>query len=112
MSKFFGKNDVSSSEDEESNDSENKEETIKEQKKHTTNKGGKIKLGDSDESSDEEERVVKTTTQKREDNLKEVFVKMKNHIKTNDFTSIQVDFETILEEIDKCVGSVFATDKF
>lgn len=43
-------------------------------------------MGDSDESSEEEERVVKTTAQKREDILKDVFVKMKNHIKVNDFT--------------------------
>ena len=37
---------------------------------------------------------------------------MKNHINNGDWTSIQVDFETILEEMEKCIGSVYATDKY
>jgi hypothetical protein len=37
---------------------------------------------------------------------------MKNHIKIDDFVSLQEDFEKISVEMEKCVGSVFATDNF
>lgn len=36
---------------------------------------------------------------------------MVNHSKINDFTALFNDFEEIQSEMDKCVGSVFATDK-
>jgi hypothetical protein len=40
-----------------------------------------------------------------------VFEKMKNHIKINDFTKLQADFEEIAVEMSKCVGFCFAEDK-
>jgi len=44
--------------------------------------------------------------------LQNVFDKMKNHIKISDFSSLQEDFEKIQDELEKCAGNVFATDKF
>ena len=37
---------------------------------------------------------------------------MKNHIKINDFQQLQIDFDEIQAELEKCIGQIFATDKF
>lgn len=50
--------------------------------------------------------------EKRTETLEKIFKQTKAHTKNNDFGSLLTDFEQIQEEMDKCVGSVFATDKF
>ena len=37
---------------------------------------------------------------------------MNTHINIGDFSSLQVDFEEVSAEINNCVGTVFAKDKF
>jgi len=109
MSKFFSKakDDDSSS----SGSSSSDEEETKQTKKVETKKK-KFYGDDSDAESDEEERKVVAGADKRTNALQDVFDKMKNHIKIDDFVSLQEDFEKISVEMEKCVGSVFATDKF
>jgi hypothetical protein len=36
---------------------------------------------------------------------------MRNHIKIADFNQLQEDFEEITVELEKCIGTVIATDK-
>jgi hypothetical protein len=108
MSKFFSKakDDDSSS----SGSSSSDEEEAKQTKKVETKK--KKFYGDDSDESDEEERKVVQGADKRTNALQDIFDKMKNHIKIDDFVSLQGDFEEISVEMLKCVGSVFATDKF
>lgn len=111
MSKFFSKakDDDSSSSDSSSSDSSDAK--AKQTKKVETKKK-KFYGDDSDAESDDEERKVVAGADKRTNALQEIFDKMKNHIKIDDFVSLQTDFESIVSEMEKCVGSVFATDKF
>ena len=109
MSKFFSKakdDDTSSS-----GSSSSDEEETKQTKKVETKKKNIIGV-DSDAESEEEERKVVAGADKSTNALTDVFDKMKNHIKIDDFVSLQTDFEEIVVEMQKCVGSVFATDKF
>ena len=59
--------------------------------------------GDSSEEEDEK-RVVVSTADKRTENLKEVFDKMKNHVKISDFVALETDFNAIDNEMGKCIG--------
>ena len=83
MSKFFStnKDDDSSSS---GSSSSSEEET-----KVTKDAGKKAKMfRDSDGESSEEERQVISGTDKRTAALQEIFDKMKNHIKIDDFVSL------------------------
>ena len=103
MSKFFAKKEDASSSSEE----ESSEEEVKVQKKVVKKKV----YGDSSDDEEEEKRVVVSTADKRTEELKEVFEKTKNHIKISDFIQLENDFNDIQKELEKCIGSVFATDK-
>ena len=105
MSKFFKKDEESSSEDESS------EEEQKTAAQKQAPKAQKKYFGGSEDEGDDEQRVIKSTTEKRTQALKQVFEKMKNHIKIDDFTQLQTDFDDMQSEIEKCAGQVFATDK-
>lgn len=109
MSFFAKKEDhSSSSSSEESSDSE--KET---QKAGTQNKATKKPFyAGSDQSDEEEDRVVVAKSEKRETALKGIFDTMANHIKIRDFGALGQDFDAVIAELAKCVGSVFATDKF
>lgn len=109
MSKFFSKkkDDSSSSEDESSSEDDKKPAA-----KKTVKQAKKFYGGDSDDDSEEEREVVKSVADKRTEALKSVYEKMKNHIKIQDFNQLQADFDMIQDEITKCVGSTFATDKY
>ena len=109
MSKFFSKakNDASSSEE---SSSESEQDTKQTSKTAAPTKAKKFY--NSDDESEEEERKVIATSDKRTAALQDIFDKMKNHIKIDDFVSLQTDFDNIQTEMEKCVGTVFATDKF
>ena len=36
---------------------------------------------------------------------------MQTHVNISDFTQVQNDLDEIIAELQKCIGSVFATDK-
>ena len=55
---------------------------------------------------------MKSVADKRTEALKAVYEKMKNHIKIQDFNQLQADFDLVQDEITKCVGTTFATDKY
>jgi translation initiation factor 3 subunit C len=105
MSKFFAKKEDGSSSSE--------EESSEEEKVVAKKVGAKKKVfGDSSDEQEEEQRVVVSTADKRTLNLKDIFEKTKNHIKICDFVTLENDFTEIQNELEKCIGSVFATDKF
>lgn len=122
MPNFFKKKDESSSSEEDSSDEDVKKpvqqevaEKPKAEAKEKT-KGGKQPAkpqfyGDDSSESENEKRVVKKTTDKRTEALEKVFLQSKAHTKNKDFGSLLTDFELIQEEMDKCIGSVFANDK-
>ena len=109
MSKFFGvKGDSSSSSSESDSDNEKNKQAQKQK-----GKTKKFYGGDSDDNDDEEQRVIVKKTDKLHQALLGVFDKMKNHINIGDFSALQVDFDDIQTEIQKCIAtSVFATDKY
>lgn len=105
MSKFFGKKgDTSSS----SSESDSEEETKKPQQISKAKK-----FYDSDDEGEAEQRTIVKKTDKLTAVLHGVFDKMKNHIKINDFTALQNDFEEVQSEIKKSIdNSAFGTDKY
>jgi hypothetical protein len=107
MSKFFQKKAESSSSSEESSSEE--EAPQKEKQSLKTNK--KFFNDDSDEDQ-QQDRVVVKTSEKRIEALLALFDKTKNHIKIADFNGLFEDFESIRDELNRCVGQHFATDKY
>ena len=110
MSFFAKKEDhSSSSSSEESSDSE------KETQQKAAGKGPEKKrpfYAGSDASEEEEDRVVVAKSDKYTTQLKANFDAMNNHMKNKDFGALGRDFDNIITELTKCVGTAFATDKF
>ena len=61
---------------------------------------------DSDESEDDV-RVMKTTKDKRLESLHEVIKDLTNHVKINDFSSLQTDFDKFSSEIEKSSNMLY-----
>ena len=56
---------------------------------------------DGSSDSEEEQRVVKTDKDKKLDIFNDIKKDINNHIKINDFSSLMVDFEKFIEEIER-----------
>ena len=105
MSKFFARASELTSSESESDSEDDKpvqqKATTVEAKKTTTTGPKKQYMKGFDESSesDEEIRVVVAQKDKRLERLNGILGDLKNHLKINDFVSIQNDFEKLTVEI-------------
>lgn len=114
MSKFFAKaSEMSESESSSGSEDEVSTQPQKEVVKKTVAAPKKSYYKGYEESSESEEenRVVKSQKDKRLEQVDNIIKDTKNHVKINDFSSLQTDFDKLTEEIVRSAHLVFEEGK-